>query len=74
MALSFATGLMGGAGGVGMGALGFAGYAQTFYYSGSLPLSNMPEVGGRGRPGRQRASAPWGRQAVQAGRVRCTAR
>lgn len=35
------------AGGVGMGALGFANFAQTFYYSGSLPLTNMPEVGGR---------------------------
>lgn len=57
MALSFATGLMGGAGGVGMGALGFAGYAQTFYYSGSLPLSNMPEVGGSDAAARQNATA-----------------
>ena len=27
-----------------MGALGMAGFAQTFYYSGNLPISNMPEV------------------------------
>lgn len=32
------------AGGVGIGALNFAQFAQTFYYSGSLPLTNMPEV------------------------------
>ena len=40
MVLSFATGIMGG--GVGIGALGFAGFVQTFYYSGTLPLTNMP--------------------------------
>ena len=28
-----------------MGVLGFANFVQTFYYSGTLPLSNMPEVG-----------------------------
>ncbi len=28
-----------------MGVLGFANFVQTFYYSGNLPLSNMPEVG-----------------------------
>ena len=27
-----------------MGALGMANFAQTFYYSGTLPISNMPEV------------------------------
>lgn len=27
-----------------MGALGFANFAQTFYYTGSLPITNMPEV------------------------------
>ena len=38
------------AGGVGVGALGLATYAQTFYYSGQLPLSNMPQVRLSGRP------------------------
>ena len=28
-----------------MGVLGFANFVQTFYYSGNLPLTNMPEVG-----------------------------
>lgn len=57
MVLSFATGLMGG--GLGIGALGFAGYAQTFYYSGALPLTNMPEVGLGGRARCLAVPAAW---------------
>ena len=59
MVLSFATGLMGAGGGVGMGALGMAGFAQTFYYSGNLPITNMPEVSGWRARALQCSSPGW---------------
>ncbi len=51
-----------------MGAMGMANFAQTFYYSGTLPITNMPEVGrgaaaGQGgRAGQMRTGEGWGEE------------
>lgn len=43
LAMSFGAAAISPTGSVGIGAINFAGFVQTFYMSGSLPITNMPQ-------------------------------
>ena len=43
LALSFGATLISPSAAIGIGAMNFAGFVQTFYMSGNLPITNMPE-------------------------------